>query len=67
MVDDMVVDDYFNVLVVCVLFFIVDRRRNRANSTRERFSVKDLGSPVEAFCKLQSNLRLRRGDPQAVG
>ena len=51
-VDDMVVDDCFNVLVVCVLFWIVDRRKNRANSTRERISVEDLGSPGEAFHKL---------------
>ena len=28
MVDDMVVDGSFNVLVVCVLFFIVDRPKN---------------------------------------
>ena len=47
MVDDMVVDGSFNVLVVCVLFLIVDRQKNRANSTCERFSLKDLESPGE--------------------
>ena len=48
MVHDMVVDGSFNVLVVCVLFLIVDRRKNRANSPRARFLVEDLGSPGEA-------------------
>ena len=49
MVDDMVVDGSFIVLVVCVLFLIIDRRRNRANSSRERFSLEDLGFPGEAL------------------
>ena len=46
MVDDMVVDGSLYVLVVCMLFLIVDRPKNRAISTRERFLFKDLGSPV---------------------
>ena len=41
--DDMVVVGSFNVLVNCMLFWIVDRRKN-FNSPHERFLVKDLGS-----------------------
>ena len=67
MVDDMVVDGSFNVLVVCVLFFDVDCRKNRANSPRERFSVEDLGFPGEATRKLQSNIQLHRGTPKRWG
>ena len=47
--DDMVVDSCLNVLVVCVLFFDVNRQKNRANSPLERFSLEDLGFPGEAL------------------
>ena len=49
MVDDMVVDGCFNVLVVCVLLFDVDdRRKNRANSPRD-FRSKIWGSLEKHF------------------
>ena len=47
MVDEMVVEGSFNVLVICVLFYDANRRKNRANSHRERFFVGDLGFPGE--------------------
>ena len=63
----MVVDGCFNVLVVCVLVFDVDRQKNRANSPCEKFSVEDLGFPGESLLLLHSTSQLLRGTPKQWG